>query len=480
MGGGRWLRAGLIAVVFVSVLIATGYAFVLKSFPYQTPQDDPPRMTLTAADAAAFMPYASGLPAIPVLAWRDVSRRKGLLVTTPTEFAIQLATLRRYGYQSVSPGQLAALAAGRPVRLPGRPVLLTFDGGLSTDWTTVDPILRRYGFRALLFVNPNDMAVKSPSYFLTSDEIAAMAVSGRWDIGLELPGGWQQPAQAVASGERARDELAAVTGHPVSAFGWPVLAYPTAAGLREPAATYRALRGQFSLVFGRPDSGAARFVATGSAGPLPRVNVTSHDGVRSLSNRLRSGVPAPVPQNLLSLPWHPAGGRCVLAARSIAVTAKRYAKCTVVANGDRWTGYRLSLLVSGTAGSTAIIDLRDTPAGCLEIAIGRSTVSVKQRIGRTWHRLRSVRAQVPSTVLTLPRSERPAPLIGSGDVEVQIGLAGSTLSLRVRGIVITQRLSTQIGNGLIAFGMAGTGKSAWVTFRHVAVVRNSLPRIPGT
>src|SRR5258708_10614120 len=105
-------------------LTSTGYVFVLKSFTYQTPQDEPPTVMLTDAAAAAFVPYASGVPAIPVLAWRDVSSRKGLLVTAPAEFAAQLATLRKYGYQSVSLGQLAAAAAGRPARLPGRPVLL--------------------------------------------------------------------------------------------------------------------------------------------------------------------------------------------------------------------------------------------------------------------------------------------------------------------------------------------------------------------
>lgn len=472
MGGGRWLRAALIGVAFIAVLAGTGYFFVLKSFPYQTPQEEPPPVTLTGAEAAAFVPYASGLPDVPVLAWRDVSRRKGLLVTTPAEFATQLATLRRYGYQSVSLGQLAAVTAGRPVRLPGRPVLLTFDDGLATDWTTVDPILRRYRFRALVLVNPGNVAVKSPSYFLTRDELAAMAGSGRWDIGLELSGGWRWPAQAVAAAKQARDQLAAVTGRPISAFGWPVLAYPTKAGLREPATTYQALRGQFRLVFGRPDGGTAHFVAAGFAGPLPRVNVTARDRVRSLSARLRSGAPAPIPRDLFSLPWRPAGGHCLLAAWSVEVTARRFGLCTVVANGDRWTGYQLSLLVSGTVGSTAIIELRDTPAGCLEIAIGRSTVTVNQRVGRTWRRLRIVRAALPRAAGTGPRGHRPPPLIGSGDVNVSIDLAGSTLSLHVRGIAIIQRLSARVGEGLIAFGMAGTGKFAHVTFHLVTAVRN--------
>lgn len=465
------VRAALISIAPLLLLAGTGYQFVLKSFAYETPQDQPPRVTLTAEQAAAFQPNVPGLPAVPVLAWRDVSQRKGLLVTTPAKFATQLAILRKDGYQSVTLGQLARLAAGKPVELPARPVLLTFDDGLSTDWTTVDPILRQYGFHALLFMNPGNVAAKSPSYFLTRSELATMAGSGRWDIGVELAGGWSAPDKAAAAAGLARDKLAADVGGPVTAFGWPVLAYPTKAGLREPAITYKALRAKFSLVFGRPGSGAAHFIQADTAvGALPRVNVTSRDEPRSVSTRLRNGAPAPIPGDLLSLPWRQTGGQCAVTPASIAVTASKFALCTAVANGDRWTGYRLSLQVSGTGGSTAIIEVRSTPAACLEIAIGRSTVSVKQRVGKTWRRLRTVRVAAANAAETQPPGERPPQLIGSGDVDVSIGLTGNTLSLRVRGVVINQQLSARVGNGLIAFGLAaGKGKSARVTFHQLTV-----------
>jgi Polysaccharide deacetylase len=484
----RWARAAFISAAFLLVLGGATYGFVLKSFPYAVPQDAPPRITLTAANMAMFTPYASGLPAVPVLSWRDVSSRKGILVTPPVLFARQLAILRGHGYRSVTLSQLHALAMGRQAPLPGRPVLLTFDDGLSTDWTVVDPILRYYGFNAVMMINPGNVAAKSPSYFLTRDELASMAASGRWDIGVELPGGWRTPGQARQAAAAAKALLAVDTGRPVQAFGWPVQAYPTKAGTAEPAAAYQALRGQFPVVFGRPGSGPGDFVVPGSArAPLPRVNVTSRDTTASLSVRLRSGVPAPLPRDVLSLPWQAAGGRCLVGKRGIAVKAPAYALCTVVANGERWTSYRLSMNVSGRAGSTAILELRASHAGAIEIAVGASTVSIKERIDSTWHTLRKLRVLPPQAEYAAgPYGAKPGPtLVGGGTVALAITLDASRLSLRIKRSVphsggttltgaawikIGAPLAAQVRNGLIAFGMVGDGKPGTVAFRQLRAV----------
>jgi hypothetical protein len=471
--------------VFLFVLGGATYAFVLKSFAYQTPQDVPPSVTLSGADVARFVPYASGLPDVPVLAWRDVSGRKGVLVTAPAEFARQLATLRRYGYHSVRLSQLRALATGSRVQLPVRPVVLTFNDGLSTDWTVVDPILRRYGFSAVVLINPGNVAAKSPSYFLTKDELATMAASGHWEVGVELPGGWQGPGQAAHAAAQAKATLATDIGRPVGAFGWPVLAYPSKAGMGEPAATYQTLQRQFPVVFDRPATGPAGFVAAGSASaPLPRVNVTALDTPASLSVRLRTGVPAPLPANVLSLPWQAAGGRCSVGKQGIDVTAPAFALCTVVANGDRWASYTLSMSFSGHVGTTAIIELRASRAGAIEIAVGASTVSVRERIGDTWHRLQQLRVPPPAENASAPGTKPPPSLIGGGTVQLSITLHASELSLRVRpasvrsgetqladdSISISKPLAAQVRDGVIAFGMVGRGTLATVAFRQVTAV----------
>ena len=60
--------------------------------------------------AADFTAYLSGLAEVPILTWRDVSHRTGVLVTTPDAFATQLAVLRHEGYQSIGLGTLEAVA----------------------------------------------------------------------------------------------------------------------------------------------------------------------------------------------------------------------------------------------------------------------------------------------------------------------------------------------------------------------------------
>jgi hypothetical protein len=468
---GRWgrrVRALTVAAGLIAVLGGAGYVFVLKSFPYQTPQDLPPKVVLTRGIVADFTAYRSGLAELPVLTWRDVSRRTGVLVTTPDAFATQLAVLRHEGYQSIGLGTLEAVAAGRPVRLPSRPIVFTFDGGLSTDWTTVDPILRRYGFRAVAFINPADVASKSPSYFLTHSELADMASSGRWDIGLELPGGWRSSQEASAAVTQALSQLEGDVGRQVIAFGWATLRVSTAPQTTEPVTRNALLRKQFALVFGRPAEGDASFVVGGSADrPLPRVNVTASDSLRSLSLRLRAGVQAPPPRNLLSLPWRSAGGHCRITGQALEVTGSRFALCTVLANGAQWIHYGLRLGIAATSGDTAIVDLHVSPTGCLEIAFGASDLSIKQRSAGRWALLRQVRVAADASSS------------GAGALQVSISVVGRTLSLHVQdrdirhGLSIRQSVSPQVQSGVIALGLATPGKPARITFRQVTVVMNA-------
>ena len=460
----RWLRslaAALAAMLVVGLLAAAGYGFVIKSIPYQTPQLAPPRVNLTAADAVGFSGIPSGLPEVPVLAWRDVSHRRGHLVTGPAPFATELAALRRAGFRSVRPQALADLAAGRRVTLPPRPVLLTFDGGLSTDWTTVDPILQRYGFTAVAFIDPADVAAKSPSYFLTSQELHAMAASGRWDVGLQFRGRLPPGPAAVQRASQSRDELGAVSGRPVTAYAWPTLHVPSRRAQAEPGRLYPALSRQFAVVFGRPQAGAGNFVAHGPArGPLPRVSVSAADTLQRLSMRLRVGVQAPPARDPLTLPWLHAGGKCHASAAAVRLSTRRFALCTVLANGTWWHNYRLSLSVAAPAEATAIIELRVSVDSCIEVAIGRSQLSIKQRVGRHWRVLQEVPAAAAGLL----------GLLGPDPLPVKAAVHGRMLQVTAGGLVVSQRLSRAVGPGVIALGLVSPGGRASAVYHHPAIV----------
>jgi poly-beta-1,6-N-acetyl-D-glucosamine N-deacetylase len=468
----RWRRrlAGVvIAFVLVVTLASAGYTFVLKSIPYQTPQLPPPRVTLTAADAAGFLTYPGGLQEVPVLAWRDVSLRVGHLVITPARFATQLAALRRAGYHSVRLSTVRALAEGKKVNLPAHPVLLTFDDGLATNWTTVDPILRRYGYTAVAFINPDNVAIKSPSYFLTSGELRAMTASGRWELGLELPGFSHSGVLSVRAAIAAQGKLQAASGSPVSAFAWPTLESRSIREQREPGALYEILHQLFPEVFGRPDGGVASFIVKGSAhGPLPRLNVTAKDTLRSLSVRLRTGVQSPPPSDPLTLPWQGAGGTCAVSHNGVELTARRFALCTVLANGIRWRNYGLRLQVAARAGVTAIIELRNSKTGCLEVAIGTGRVSVKQRVGRRWTVLGEASMPAQATAL----GESP-PLLGSGALPVSVDVSSRLLTVKAGPVAIHHLVSPRVGGGVISLGIVSPGGRATASYKHLAIVRHS-------
>ena len=421
-------------------------------------------MRLTATDAASFTSYPRALNEVPVLAWRDVSHRVGHTVVTPAHFATQLAALRRAGFRSVAPATLARLAAGKRAQLPVRPVVLTFDDGLATDWTTVDPILRRYGFTAVVFIDPANLALKSPSYFLTRDEVRSMATSGRWTAGVQLAPRWRSALVMARDAWLARSQLEAVTGTPVTAYGWPLLDVPSTSGRGDPAALYSALRWDFPEVFDRPAGGPGNFVIPrmGSV-PLPRIEITTSDTLAGLSLRLRTGVEGPPPPNLLTLPWQPTGGRCRASAGAVRLTARHFALCTVVANGAQWRNYGLRFGISARAGTSAIIELRASTGGCLEVAVGQSELSIKQRTGLHWTVLRHV--AVPLAGLD---GIGPA-LVGAGTLPASVSVDGRVLRVRAGRVSVRQQVSQKVRDGVIALGIVSPGGKTSVTYRRLEI-----------
>lgn len=487
--GTRWRRRafGFAAAVAITCLLgAAGYGFVLKSLPYHTPQLPPPRVRLTAQDVASFALYPAGVTGVPVITWRDVSGRVGALVTTPVLFARELAVLRRDGFRSVRLSTLAALAAGRHVKLPARPVVLTFDDGLSTDWTTVDPILRQYGFTAVVFVNPDDVAVKSPSYFLTGAELSAMAASGRWEVGLQfaderLPMSraerraaglppqtaalesvteWSQRTAVGAAEKRA--ELQNIIGAPVTAYAWPVALTQDANDTEAPQLLNPVLKRMFDVVFGRPAAGAAAFVAAGSdAHPLPRLEITAETTLKSLSASLMTGVPSLPPPDPLTLPWTGAGGRCGRNSRVLTLRGRGFALCTVNADGSRWQNYelRLQLGFAKSADLTAIIELRSSTAGRIEIAIGSIGVSIKQLVGQHWSVLSTDTARRPVTAQGVTLS-----FLRTGVMPVTVRLTGSLLRVQAGSVTTRAQVSPAVDHGVIAVGLVSPARSSAVTY----------------
>jgi poly-beta-1,6-N-acetyl-D-glucosamine N-deacetylase len=132
-----------------------------------------------AARSDRWVPPPAWRTAVPVLNYHGITNLGGEDNTTRAAFAAQMAMLHAIGAHTISAQEFTSFVAGRG-SLPPRPVLLTFDDGRTDSWTGADDLLRRYGFRATMFV----IATKpgSERFFLSWEQLRTMAASGRWDL----------------------------------------------------------------------------------------------------------------------------------------------------------------------------------------------------------------------------------------------------------------------------------------------------------
>ncbi|WP_035611435.1 trifunctional glycosyltransferase/class I SAM-dependent methyltransferase/polysaccharide deacetylase [Haloferula sp. BvORR071] len=172
---------------------------------------------------------------LPVLMYHRVAP-EGFATTsrwrvTPEAFEEQLRYLRGAGFHSVSLEEWRLAAeARRP--LPGRAILLTFDDGYRDFATHAWPLLKRYGFTAIVFLvagriggtNEWDSALGEPLELMDWDEILALQEEGV-EFGSHTcthpPLTGLTPAGVVRELAKSRTILESRLGHPVTAFAYP-------------------------------------------------------------------------------------------------------------------------------------------------------------------------------------------------------------------------------------------------------------------
>lgn len=140
-------------------------------------------------------PWPSGQ--LLALAYHDVedSDSNQAYITTRTAHLIdQLAWLREQGYHAVTVDQIIAAREGRAA-LPEKPLLLSFDDGYSSFYTRVLPVLKAYGWPAIMA--PVGVWMKTPANqpvdfgglpsprerFLTEEQLREVAQANLVEIG---------------------------------------------------------------------------------------------------------------------------------------------------------------------------------------------------------------------------------------------------------------------------------------------------------
>ena len=113
---------------------------------------------------------------VPVLNYHQVEEKNGNPLTLwPDQFEAQMAYLADEGYTTITIDEMMdALENGTP--LPEKPVIITFDDGYADNYEYAYPILKKYGFKATIFLI-YDFTNTYPNY-LTWEQIDEMKDSG--------------------------------------------------------------------------------------------------------------------------------------------------------------------------------------------------------------------------------------------------------------------------------------------------------------
>jgi peptidoglycan/xylan/chitin deacetylase (PgdA/CDA1 family) len=96
---------------------------------------------------------------------------------TPKRFEEQLKFLKDRGYTTISFEQLNS-AFSNQYKLPAKPIILSFDDSTSSHYSTVYPLLKKYGFKGTFFVTTGYIGKEK---HLTEGQIKEM-----YDGGMEI------------------------------------------------------------------------------------------------------------------------------------------------------------------------------------------------------------------------------------------------------------------------------------------------------
>jgi peptidoglycan/xylan/chitin deacetylase (PgdA/CDA1 family) len=82
--------------------------------------------------------------------YHHVSPQTGMITVSPANFESQLSWLKENGYRSLTTRQFADHLDGQVA--PAKSVLITFDDGYLDNWVYAAPLLRKYGYTAVVFL----------------------------------------------------------------------------------------------------------------------------------------------------------------------------------------------------------------------------------------------------------------------------------------------------------------------------------------
>ena len=157
--------------------------------PARTPSPAP-AATLTSQEKQVWAKLPADRSAIPVLLYHGIGPESAFSNAADASygvdadaFAKQVTAMHHAGYETIDLQQFVDFVLKKPVDLPPRPLLLTFDDARADSWTGSDAILKQLGFNAVMFVDVGRVDDGDREY-LTWKELETVQDSGRWELQL--------------------------------------------------------------------------------------------------------------------------------------------------------------------------------------------------------------------------------------------------------------------------------------------------------
>ena len=157
-----------------------------------------PDVALTSDEKQVWKKLPPDRSAIPVLLYHGIGPESDFANAADAsygigteDFAKQMTMIQHAGYETIDLQTFIDFVQNKPVDLPPRPLLLTFDDARADSWTGADGILRKLHFNAVMFVDVGRVDGGDPEY-LTWQELATVQDSGRWQLQLHSGKGHTQ------------------------------------------------------------------------------------------------------------------------------------------------------------------------------------------------------------------------------------------------------------------------------------------------
>ena len=204
-----------------------------------------PTPTITPSPTWAFTPF--GKIICPILLYHrigeppDARAASARYYVTPADFEQQMQALFEWGYTAI-PMSLLVTAVTQGAELPQRPIVISFDDGDMSVYTTAYPIMQRYGLTGINYLVVNRLGIDG---YMGVNEIKELTNSG-WEVGshgITHTDLVTIPHKLEYEEYQSRVDLQAALGVPVDTFAYPFGSYNESVSRRLPDYGYRAAMG---------------------------------------------------------------------------------------------------------------------------------------------------------------------------------------------------------------------------------------------